>query len=150
MTKCRLTFFSVAIAALLVVCSCGSRVEPTNIWEAADFGDVDALREYLDSGVDVNATNPDGRGTPIKGAAKFGHMACVELLIARGADVTQRSGPGVSPLEDAIIFRQLDVVKILVENGAMPTDAVELQDVKNLANHVSSPEIKKYINSLLD
>ena len=149
MIEGRLTFFTLAIAALLFGCSCGSRVEPTNIWEAADFGDVEALREYLDSGIDVNAKNPDGQETPIKGAAKFGNMACVELLIARGADVTQRSGT-ISPLEDAILFEHLDVVKILIENGALPTDEAELKIVTNLANHVSSPAIKKYINSLLD
>lgn len=135
---------------LLFGCSCSSRVEPTNIWEAADFGDVDALRGYLDSGVDVNATNPEGRGTPLKGAARFGNMACVELLISRGADVSLRDGPGISPLEDAIMFDHLNVVKILVENGALPTDNAEMKVIRDLADNVSTLAIKKYINSLLD
>ena len=55
-------------------------------------GDVTALGAALDA--EPSALNQPGPGgwTALHLASHFGHIACVDLLLARGADVHARSG----------------------------------------------------------
>lgn len=52
----------------------------------ANDGDLDGIRELLDSGTDVNFHDTDGR-TSLHVAACQGRPDVVELLLERGADV---------------------------------------------------------------
>lgn len=63
----------------------------------ANDGDVDGIREILDSGTDVNFQDTDGR-TSLHIAACQGKLDVVELLLERGAevDVQDRWGSTVS------------------------------------------------------
>jgi hypothetical protein len=83
------------IAAVLVV-GCGG--PPKTIWEAADKGNIEAVKQYLDGGVDVNAIINNGT-SPLHLAALNGHMEVAELLIAKGADVNAMGGYGRTPLD---------------------------------------------------
>ena len=49
-------------------------------------GDIEAVKQHLAAGADVNAKDKI-RGTPLHYAAAYGHKKIVELLIAAGADV---------------------------------------------------------------
>ena len=51
-------------------------------------------------------------------AARYGHEACLSLLIERGADVDQLTAFGSPPLHIAIEAKQVEVVRRLVESGA--------------------------------
>ena len=83
------------IAAVVVV-GCGG--PPKTIWEAADKGNIEAVKQYLDGGVDVNAIINNGT-SPLHLAAFAGHMEVAELLIAKGADVNAKSEDGETPLD---------------------------------------------------
>ena len=84
---------------------------------AAAGGDIEAVKEFLDAGVDVNAT--DGiRRTPLHRAAMEGHKEIVELLIAKGADVNATSVFGQTPLSEAIERRRIEIVELLIAAGA--------------------------------
>ena len=68
-----------------------------SIHDAANSGDIEAVKEFLAAGVDVNAK--DGNGwTPLIPAAANGRKEVVELLIASGADVNVKSAFG-TPLD---------------------------------------------------
>ena len=82
------------IAAVLVV-GCGEAqqsspapeakpVEP--VAEAAQVGNIEAVKQHLAAGTDVNAKDKYGR-TTLHAAAVGGSKEVVELLIAKGADV---------------------------------------------------------------
>jgi ankyrin repeat protein len=59
-------------------------------------------------------------------AARQGHVAAVEALLAGGADIDQVSaGDGTSPLLMAIINGHFDLAKILLDRGANPKLASE-------------------------
>ena len=82
------------IAAVLVVgCATTQSPEPTttkapdiSILYAAETKNIDAIKQHLTAGTDVNTKDSKGK-TPLHHAAYWGHEEIVELLISRGADV---------------------------------------------------------------
>ena len=81
------------IAAVLVV-GCGPGV---NIHEAARTGNIEAVKQHIAAGTDVNAKDKYGE-TPLHNAAHGGHKEIAELLIAKGADVNTKIEDGETPL----------------------------------------------------
>ena len=67
---------------------------------AASGGDIEAVKEFLATGTDVNAKNFAGL-TPLHWAASGGHKEIVELLITAGADVNAKDEDGDTPLDNA-------------------------------------------------
>ena len=92
------------IAAVVLV-GCGP--PPKDIWEAANQGDVEAVKQFIASGTDVDAKDDNG-STPLHSAAVDGSKGSAadglvgELLIAKGADVNAQSDNGNTPLDMAI------------------------------------------------
>ena len=81
------------IAAVLLG-GCGSG---RNIHDAAFWGNIEAVKQHLAEGADVNAKGEKGE-TPLHGAAFTGRMEVVELLIENGADVNAKDEDGGTPL----------------------------------------------------
>ena len=67
---------------------------------AAYGGDIEAVKEFLAAGVDVNGMAVNNQ-TPLHSAADGGHAEVAELLIANGADVNAKDYDGKTPLEAA-------------------------------------------------
>ena len=104
------------IAAVLVV-GCGPSVD---IHEAAYKGNIEAVKQHLANGTDVNAK--DGAGfTPLHGAAFLGEKEIVELLIAKGADVNAKAVDGETPLDRATMpdsqFNTTETADLLRKHG---------------------------------
>jgi len=98
------------IAAVLVV-GCGesqqlsspaeAKPEPTtakapdiSIHDAAAAGDIDAVKQHIAAGADVNE---NVLGTPLHWATVNGHKEIAELLIDKGADVNAKNDEGGTP-----------------------------------------------------
>ena len=105
------------IAAVVLV-GCGG--PPKDIWEAAKQGDIEAVKQYLDAGADVNAKDDDG-DTPLIHAASMMYRAenkeIVELLITKGADVNAENFFCTSMHYVAALGRK-EIVELLIANGA--------------------------------
>ena len=71
------------IAAVLVV-GCGNPEADRALFDAADKGNIEAVKQHLAAGADVNAKTMWGR-TPLHWATAEGHKEIAELLIAEGA-----------------------------------------------------------------
>ena len=82
------------IAAVVLV-GCGQSVD---IWEAARTGNVEAVKQHLAAGTDVNAKTGSGR-TPLHYAAREGHKEINDLLLANGADVNAKNDESGTPLD---------------------------------------------------
>ena len=87
------------------------------IHSAVGGGDVEAAKEFLVAGADVNVK--DKRGfTPLHWASISGHKEAVELLIAKGADVNAMRGGGGTPLSYASSWGHEEIVELLIAKGA--------------------------------
>ncbi|MDA7676759.1 ankyrin repeat domain-containing protein, partial [bacterium] len=114
------------IAAVVLV-GCGESQPPEpptakapdiSIHEAARQGKIEAVKQHLDAGTDVNAKG-DYDFTPLHKAAGAGHKEVAKLLVANGADVNAKSVPsGVTPLQGATYEGHKETVELLIVNGA--------------------------------
>ena len=96
--------YLITTIAAVVLVGCGPSVpEGIDINVAASTGDIEAVKQYLADGGDVNAK--DEVSNPLYWAAQVGQKEIVELLIANGADVNLRSGMVVET-EDGSVGEQ--------------------------------------------
>ena len=82
------------IAAVVLV-GCGPSVD---IWETARTGNIEAVKQHLAAGTDVNAKTGSG-WTPLHYAAREGHKEITDLLLSNGADVNAKNDEGGTPLD---------------------------------------------------
>lgn len=73
----------------------------TALMEAADHGNLHAVRNLIAAGANVNARDEDGE-TALMVAADEGNVAIIKALIAAGADVNARDNEGETALYKAI------------------------------------------------
>jgi ankyrin repeat protein len=91
---------------------------------AAANGETAAIKQLIDRGADVNATDPNGR-TPLIFATATDHVPVdlVQLLLDRGATLDQRTEFGLTALDYAKLHGDTPVVDLLVKAGAPDTGA---------------------------
>jgi len=104
-----------------------TRAKIESLWRAAEAGDAEQVKAILDDGMhDASGGNTwqsdsDPRGwqrSPLHMAAKEGHGAVVDLLLAEGADVNARSKYGDTPLHFALGSGSVEVITALYQAGA--------------------------------
>jgi ankyrin repeat protein len=91
-----------------------------DLFSAAMSGRVDLVREAIETEpASVNSYSADG-WTPLHLAVFFGSRECVEVLLAAGAKVNERSRNAMQnmPLHAAAAGRHPEIVRILLEHGA--------------------------------
>ena len=90
-----------------------------SIHRAAMTGNIEAVKQHLAAGADVNAKNNKiVKYTPLHQAASVGHKEIAELLIAKGADVNAKGGVGWTPLHRAAANGQKEIAELLIAKGA--------------------------------
>ena len=95
----------------------GKTAKPSiSIHDAALDGNIEAVKEHLAAGADVNAKNRSG-WTPLHQAAWRGRNEIVELLIAEGADVNAKIDDGRTPLDLAIQYKHPKTADLLRKHG---------------------------------
>ena len=95
------------IAAVVLV-GCGE----SSIHDAAWNGNIEAVKQHLTTGTDVNAKN-DGGFTPLHYAASRRDKEIAELLIAKDADVNAKMEDGDTPLDWAIEINRTETPDLL-------------------------------------
>jgi len=84
-----------------------------SIYDAANDGNIEAVKQHLADGADVNAKNDFG-STPLIAAALKGHKEIAELLISEGADVNAKNDRGQTPLD----WAEVEIADLLRKHGA--------------------------------
>jgi len=79
----------------------------------------------IDKGADVNSKNNDGI-TPLQTAALNSRKEVAELLIAKGADVNSKDNDGITPLHLAAAYRPREIVELLIASGANMNAKIEV------------------------
>ena len=89
-----------------------------SIHNAAKGGNIEAVKQHLAAGTDVNAGDADGV-TPLHSAAINGHKEIAELLIANGTDVNAKDDKfGMTPLHPAALNGHKEIAELLIAKGA--------------------------------
>jgi len=88
-----------------------------SIHVAIELGIIEAVKQHLAAGTDVNVKDDQFGGTPLHRAAWQGHKEIVELLIAKGADVNAQRDDGGTPLDWAIEWGKTKTADLLRKHG---------------------------------
>ena len=87
------------------------------IYIAANEGNIEAVKQHIAAGTDVNAKDIQGY-TPLHHAANGGHKEIADLLIANGADVNAKSDWRLeTPLNAAISRKHPEIIALLRKHG---------------------------------
>ena len=119
------------IAAVLLV-GCGES-QPTakapdiSIWEAAATGNIEAVKQQLAAGTDVNARHKSGGLTPLHFAALEGQKEMAELLMAKGTDVNAKGDDGKTPLDRAIRNDETETADLLRKHGGKTSEELKAE-----------------------
>lgn len=109
------------------VASTGSSTRPlapdAALAKAICTGDVKALEQRINAGVDVNASL-DGCSL-LQGAVSCDQVAAVQLLLERGAKPSARSAKGATALHMAVWEGSLAVIQLLLDRGAAIDEVTE-------------------------
>ena len=84
----------IAIVAAVLFVGCGG-----SIHKAAEKGNIEAVKQHLAAGTDVNAKDDAFGGTPLHHASGSGRNEIAELMIAEGAAVNAKDEDGDTPLD---------------------------------------------------
>ncbi len=133
----------------MVLVGCGPSVD---IHEAAENGNIEAVKQHLAAGADVNTKDSVAgfrreRGwTPLHYAADKGRKEVAELLIDKGADVNAKTQDGDTPLHVAAGEGHTETAELLITKGAdvnakvkdgyTPLDMAEGETADLLRKHV--------------
>jgi len=89
------------------------------LFTAIKLNDTDAVKNMLEAGKDIKATNRDG-DTPLILATKKNHENIVKLLLDKGADLDCENNYGETPITIAAEMNHVNLVKLLLDKGADP------------------------------
>jgi ankyrin repeat protein len=104
----------IAIVAAVLVVGCGG----PSIHQAAYQGNIEAVKQFIAAGADVNAKSSRNGSTPLHQAAIGDHKEIAELLIAEGTDVNAENVYGWTPLHYTALGGREEILELLIDNGA--------------------------------
>ena len=84
-----------------------------SIHKAAYQGNIEAVKQHIAAGTDLN-TQDDSGWTPLHWAASKVHNKTAKLLIEEGADVNVVNKDGLAPLD----YAENQIFGVLIDNGA--------------------------------
>jgi len=128
---------AVLMTALLVMVACGGNSDKTaeasensettkkevkaptmDIHTATLMGDLEAIKQHIAAGTDLNEKEPAVGSSPLISAAVFGKTEIARALIDAGADLNLQNNEGSTALHSATFMCRLEIVEMLLENGA--------------------------------
>jgi uncharacterized protein len=131
------TIIAITFLSLLsIMASCQQRKEPNknatasqtkvkppkiDIHTAVLTGNMEALKQHIAAGSNLNVKDPLGGSSPLISASLFGKTAMAKLLIEAGADLNFRNNDGSTALLTASFFCRPQIVKMLLDKGADKT-----------------------------
>ena len=94
-----------------------NEVTDISIHDAAGIGKIEAVKQYLDAGGDVNAKDKDS-AAPLHYAAYNGNKEIVEMLISKGADLNISDNEAITPLHLSAKASDFEISQLLISSGA--------------------------------
>lgn len=114
-----------------------------SLYLAASMGRLGEMSMLLYAGVSPNAGIHNGL-TPIYGATEHGCVRAMQLLVDSGADVNHKANVGWTLMEDAVISKQFDAARFLMEHG-YNASREEKSRVRKILQQISQESKRRYI-----
>ena len=89
-----------------------------SIHEAAEKGDLEAIKKHIAAGTNINSQNARQGETPLHRAATRGQTEAAKLLIDSGCDINIGRSDGTTPLDLAESRGSVEIAKLLRAKGA--------------------------------
>jgi uncharacterized protein len=128
------SFIIVLLSVLGAVTSCNTKESTGTGSNAADVerpavdihtavvtGNIEALKQHIKAGSNLNEKDPYGGSSPLISASLFGKTEEAKLLIEAGADLNFQNNDGSTALHTAAFFCRPEIVKMLLASGADKT-----------------------------
>jgi len=97
-----------------------SKVKPPqiDIHTAVVTNNLDALRQHIAAGTNINEKDPFGGSSPLISASVFGKTDAARILLDAGADLNFQNKDGSTALHTSAFFCRPEIVKMLLSKGA--------------------------------
>ncbi len=92
-----------------------------DIHTAVITSNVDAIKQHITAGSNLNEKDPFGGSSPLISAALFGKTEIAKMLINAGADINFKNNDGSTALHTAAFFCRPEIVKMLLNKDADKT-----------------------------
>ena len=125
-----------------------------DILEAIISGNLEAVKQHIEAGTDINKKDQMSGSTPLITAATFGKTAIAKALIDANAKLDIKNNEGSTALHAAAFFCRIEIVKMLIvaradksiknNYGATPRESVigpfaEIKPVYEMMQQQLSP-----------
>ena len=118
----------ISLIALIANQEGGDAKKIENLNEAIRNNDINKVKRYIDSGINLNKTNTDPQQegiifpeSPLYVACGKSNLKIVKLLLENGAKPVQVKGTANSPLSEVFAYynkNDLELTKLLIKHGA--------------------------------
>ena len=118
------TLTTILIVTLLAVFSCSKQEIPApkiDLHTAAVTGNLEAVRQHIKAGSDLDKKEPTRGSTPLITAIVLGKTEVAMALIEAGVNINYQNYEGSTLLITPAFFCRTEIVKALLEKGANKT-----------------------------
>jgi uncharacterized protein len=95
-----------------------TKAPEVDIHTAVVTNNVEALKQHIKAGTNLNEKDPFGGSSPLITAALFGKTEMAKLLIDAGAAINFRNNDGSTALHTATFFCRPEIVTMLLKKNA--------------------------------
>ncbi|CEQ42941.1 SPOSA6832_04817 [Sporobolomyces salmonicolor] len=116
----------------------------SNIWLAAGEGNLERVRELVESGVHPNVADENSY-TPLHAAASWGHPDILRYLVDKGGNINVTDSDGETPL---YVVEQVGMARLVIELGGDPNWRNEEGLSPAASLHEEYPHISLYLRTV--
>lgn len=84
-------------------------------------GNLEAVKQHIEAGTDINQKEAMSGSTPLMSAATFNKPEIAKVLINANADLSIKNNDGGTALHTAAFFGRIEIVKLLIDAKADKT-----------------------------
>lgn len=115
---------------IVLLSSCGSESQTkkpakeapsVDIHTAVITDNIEALKQHIAAGTNINEKDPFGGSSPLISASLFDKKEAAKILLDAGADINFQNSDGSTALHTAAFFCRPEIVKLLLEKKADKT-----------------------------